>query len=115
MAFFAILYLKSYKEFSTSMPVRNPIVIEWLSTHKLKRKIRVHQSDRFSVPLTFGVLSPIILVPKNMDWNNNTQTYFVLEHEFELVLTLVSQADLEALVQEGHLLEIGRASCRERV
>lgn len=83
MAFFAILYLKSYKEFSTSMPVRNPIVIEWLSTHKLKRKIRVHQSDRFSVPLTFGVLSPIILVPKNMDWNNNTQTYFVLEHEFE--------------------------------
>lgn len=83
LALFALLYLKSYKEFSISMPVKNDIVSEWINTHKLKRKIRVHQSDRFSSPLTFGIFSPIILVPKNMDWNNKTQTRFVLEHEFE--------------------------------
>lgn len=40
------------------------------------------QSDRVSSPLTFGVLRPVILMPKSTDWSDEGTLRFVLEHEF---------------------------------
>ena len=41
-----------------------------------------HPAGRISSPLTFGVLRPVILVPKKTDWTDETALRYVLEHEF---------------------------------
>lgn len=41
-----------------------------------------HPAGRISSPLTFGVLRPVILVPKKTDWTDETALWYVLEHEF---------------------------------
>ena len=43
---------------------------------------RRHPAGRISSPLTFGVLRPVILVPKKTDWTDETALRYVLEHEF---------------------------------
>ena len=81
-AFFTVTYFRCYREFQMSLPVKNDAVRCWLETHKLSRSISVRQSDRISSPLTFGVLRPVILMPKRTDWQDETALRYVLEHEF---------------------------------
>lgn len=79
---FAAVYRKSLREFQMSLPVENPAAQRWLQNHPLRRKISIRQSDRVSSPLTFGVLHPVILMPKKTDWVDQTALKYVLEHEF---------------------------------
>ena len=79
---FAAFYRKSLREFQMSLPVENPAAQRWLQNHPLRRKISIRQSDRVSSPLTFGVLHPVILMPKKTDWMDQTALKYVLEHEF---------------------------------
>ena len=81
-AFFTVTYFRCYREFQMSLPVENGVVRRWLETHKLRRRISIRQSDRISSPLTFGVLRPVILMPKRTDWRDETALRYVLEHEF---------------------------------
>ena len=80
--FFAVSYLRCLIEFRTALPVRNHDIEKWLEEHPLKRPISVRQSDRISAPLTYGVFRPVILMPKQMDWKNETQLQYVLSHEY---------------------------------
>ncbi len=80
--FFAVSYLRCLIEFRTALPVRNHDIEKWLVEHPLKRPISVRQSDRISAPLTYGIFRPVILMPKKMDWKNETQLQYVLSHEY---------------------------------
>lgn len=80
--FFAVSYLRCYLEFRTSLPVRNAFAEWWLKEHRLRRVICIRQSDRISAPLTYGILRPVILMPKNTDWENRQQLQYVLLHEY---------------------------------
>ena len=79
--FFAAAYWKSYKEFQMSLPVRNDGIEKWLETHPTKRTITVRQSSLVSSPLTYGVIRPVILLPKTTVWNNEETLHYVLAHE----------------------------------
>ena len=79
---FAIAYWKCRQEFQTSLPVDNDFIRDWLSSHRLKRAISVRQSSRFSVPLTYGVFRPVILMPTSTDWENTKSLQYVLAHEY---------------------------------
>ena len=79
--FFAAAYWKSYKEFQMSLPVRNDGIEKWLETHPTKRTITVRQSSLVSSPLTYGVIHPVILLPKTTVWNNEETLHYVLAHE----------------------------------
>lgn len=81
-AVFAVAYWKCYQEFQMSLPVENDVSWRWLQAHPLRRTISIRQSDRVSSPLTFGVLHPVILMPKKTDWDNELDLHYVLEHEF---------------------------------
>ena len=80
--FFIVAYWKCYREFQMSLPVENEVTSRWLQTHHLRRGVSIRQSDRISSPLTFGVLHPVILMPKKTDWTNETELQYVLEHEW---------------------------------
>lgn len=79
---FSITYWKCYKEFQTSLPIDNDFTRNWLSSHHIKRSIQIRQSELVSAPLTFGILRPVILMPKTTDWNDEKTLQYVLEHEF---------------------------------
>lgn len=80
--YFIIAYLRCRAEFQMSLPVKNEFVNGWLREHQLKRSITIRQSDRISAPLTYGVLHPVILMPKNTDWENRQQLQYILMHEY---------------------------------
>lgn len=79
---FITAYIRCFREFQMSLPVDNDMSQSWLKEHKLRRTISIRQSDRISSPLTFGVLHPVILMPKKTDWGNEDELKYVLEHEF---------------------------------
>ena len=79
---FIITYWKCYKEFQTSLPINNEFTRNWLSSHRMKRSIQIRQSELVSAPLTFGILRPVILMPKTTDWNDEKTLQYVLAHEF---------------------------------
>lgn len=80
--FFVISYLRCLMEFRTALPVRSHYVEKWLEQHPLKRPVLVRQSDRISTPLTYGILRPVILMPKKTDWKNEKQLQYILTHEY---------------------------------
>ena len=79
---FAIAYGRCCREFRASFPVENGVIRRWLQSHPLRRTVAIRQSGRISSPLTFGVLRPVILMPKKTDWTDETALRYVLEHEF---------------------------------
>ena len=79
---FSITYWKCYKEFQTSLPIDNDFTRNWLSSHHIKCSIQIRQSELVSAPLTFGILRPVILMPKTTDWNDEKTLQYVLAHEF---------------------------------
>lgn len=74
-------YARCRREFRASLPVDCEFVERWLGEQKLRRKLSVRQSDRVSTPLTYGVLRPVILLPKNIDLEDEETMRYVLTHE----------------------------------
>lgn len=79
---FAAAYGRCCREFRASFPVESEVTRRWLQSHPLRRTIAIRRSGRISSPLTFGVLRPVILMPKKTDWTDETALRYVLEHEF---------------------------------
>ena len=79
--FFVIAYLRCRREFEMSLPVHHDFSARWLREHPLRRRVQLRQSDRIKTPLTYGVLKPVILLPKETDWNDSRQLSYVLFHE----------------------------------
>ena len=79
---FVLAYWRCRREFQMSLPVENDVSRQWLRTHPLRRPLSIRQSDRISSPLTFGVLRPVILMPRRTDWADGEALRCVLEHEF---------------------------------
>ena len=81
-AFFVWAYWKSGQKFRVSLPVEQPFARQWLQRHPLRRSVCIRQSEFITSPLTFGVCRPVILLPKRMDWQDESSLQYVLEHEF---------------------------------
>ena len=80
--FFAVSYIKCYREFRFSLPVETDILEAWKEKHPLKRSLSIRQTETIAAPLSYGVIRPVILMPKNTEWKNIYQLRYVLEHEY---------------------------------
>jgi len=91
-------YIKCNKEFQISLPIQNEWMEGWLKDHPMKRQIRIRMSEFISSPLTYGVIHPVILLPKSTDWSKRESLQYVLEHEyvhirrFDLVIKFLMMA-----------------------
>ena len=81
-AFFAIFYLYWLSRFKTARIVHNSNVEQWIAEHRLKRPISIMQSDRIDAPLTYGIFHPVILMPKDTNWEDIQQIKYILQHEY---------------------------------
>lgn len=80
-AFFAAAYLRGLWRFREAVPVDDEQVRQWLARHRMRRRISVRQSDRISAPLTYGILRPVILLPKK-EVLCRQELEYVLQHEY---------------------------------
>jgi len=60
----------------------NEFIKNWLDNHRLRRRICVRQSGRFSTPLTYGIFCPVILMPASVKWGDTKSLEYVLAHEY---------------------------------
>lgn len=82
LGYFLFSYIKCYRNFQTALPARQEALRKWYAIHPLKRKLSIRQSDRIASPLSYGILHPVILMPKATDWSDTRQLWYVLEHEY---------------------------------
>lgn len=82
VSYFSIVYISSLRKFRTSLPEETAFVRDWLTQRQSLRPVQVRQSDRIASPLTYGILRPVILLPKDMDRSNESTLYCVLTHEY---------------------------------
>lgn len=79
--FFLFTHLWCRRDYRASLPVENPFVTRWLAGHPLRRRLQVRCSDRIDTPLTYGILRPVILLPKAVVGADPDTLSFVLAHE----------------------------------
>ena len=83
MALFLLVpHFRSLQTYKMSLPVKNVIVDEWQKNFQLKRQIQVRQSEFLLSPLTYGILKPVILLPKTLDFENKEELTYILTHEY---------------------------------
>lgn len=80
--YFTISYLRCQKKFRMSLPVKNDFVTKWLRGTKAFKTVEVRSSDQVLSPLTYGLFHPVILLPKKIDWKNETALRYILTHEY---------------------------------
>lgn len=80
--FFLSAYFRGCREFRCSFPVEEEKIRSWEEGHKGIRRIRVRWSERVRTPLSYGIMNPVILMPKGTDWSDDKQVAYVLEHEY---------------------------------
>ncbi|MEG2420002.1 MAG: M56 family metallopeptidase, partial [Oscillospiraceae bacterium] len=78
---FVVSYYRGYRDLSISLPCNRPTVQNWLQLQKGKRSIQVRISDQVSQPLTYGVVKPIIVLPKTLDLTDEQSLFAILSHE----------------------------------
>ena len=137
-AHFLRAYVVSLRAFGEALPDNAPQTAAILCSVPLRRPVRVRVSGRIGAPLSYGVLRPVILLPRGMDRSGDTLDH-VLLHELEhiraldaarkLLLTdcvcvhwfnplvwvmfLLANRDMELLCDARVLERLGRASRRD--
>ena len=81
------LYL-GHVHFAGMKKYRTAVLIEksswihsWLEYKNFFRRITVRISDEIDSPLTYNILFPVILLPKQTDWRDRESLELILEHE----------------------------------
>lgn len=80
--YFAAAYLWNVRMFKRSVPDSTPYVQEWKKAHRIFRPLEVRNLDVISSPMTYGILHPVILLPKGLDRSGEAVLWYVLTHEY---------------------------------
>ena len=83
--YFIAAYIRSTRAFAQSLPDDDPRCAAFLQTHPTRRRVQIRVSGRIASPLSYGLLRPVILLPKGM---NRDGLPFVLEHEMAHIRAL---------------------------
>jgi len=80
--FFIIPHLRYRQIYKMAVPIRNDFIRKWQHSNLLWRDVQIRQLDRISTPLTYGIFRPVVLLPKNVDFDDEKQLALILTHEF---------------------------------
>lgn len=137
-AHFLRAYVVSLRAFGESLPDGTPQTAAILERFPLRRHVRVRVSDRIGAPLSYGILRPVILLPKGMDRSGDALQHVLLHelahiraldavrklalvaclcvHWFNplvYVMFLLANRDMELLCDARVLTRLGRAARRD--
>ena len=74
-------YRQCFSVFRTALPLRHPAVNQWRSRWPALRGVPIRRCDRIGTPLTYGLLRPVILLPKGLNCDNEEELGYILLHE----------------------------------
>ena len=74
-------HIRWLKRYHASLPAKGALLQAWQNSHHGVRTIQIRCSDQIATPLTYGLLHPVILLPANLQWENEQDLYCILEHE----------------------------------
>ncbi len=80
--YYVSVYVRCHREFATSLPIEDLKVQEWAWELSLRRKVSVRQWEGVETPLAYGIIHPVILLPKSLVKADREQLRFVLLHEY---------------------------------
>lgn len=80
--FFILTHLWCRQKYAMALPIKNHFINEWMQEHPTKRTVQIKQSDMITAPLTYGILRPVILLPKAANYTNKCELQYVLAHEY---------------------------------
>ncbi|QSZ67827.1 M56 family metallopeptidase [Methanofollis aquaemaris] len=80
--FFIATHVRCRREYGMALPVESDLVAAWQQEHPTRRPVQVRESDKISAPLTYGIIRPVVLLPKSMDYTNKRQLRYILAHEY---------------------------------
>ncbi len=93
-AYYAAAYIRCRRRFRESLPVGCPYVQARQGHCRLRRRVSIRQSGYVDAPLTYGIIHPVILLPKSTDWTDIERLNYVLEHELAHILHFDAAAKL---------------------
>ena len=81
----ALLFLVSCRRgvriFRTALPLTHPAVNQWRGQIPALRGVPIRRCDRIRSPLTYGLIRPVVLLPKELDCDDTQELGYVLLHE----------------------------------
>ena len=77
---FVVSYRRSVAVFRTALPLTHPAINRWRQCYPVLRGVPIRQCDRIRSPLTYGLIRPVILLPKGVDCDQEEVGYILL-HE----------------------------------
>ena len=80
--YFIIAYHRGIKKFKNSLPIETDFIRAWEEKHPLKRILSIRSSDQILSPLSYGILKPVILLPKNLNFDDTNSMNYILTHEY---------------------------------
>ena len=81
LSFFMFSHWKSMKKLQCAIPHQNDFLTQWQTTLNLKRPLNILISDQITTPLTLGLLKPKIILPADMNLQNQDNLQYILSHE----------------------------------
>ena len=78
---FLVSYRRSVRIFRTALPLTHPAVNQWRGQIPALRGVPIRRCDRIRSPLTYGLIRPVVLLPKELDCDDTQELGYVLLHE----------------------------------
>lgn len=82
LLFFMLAYRRCIRSFRSAVSVEHSWIQMWQRQNALRRTIRIQKSNFSSAPLTYGILHPVVLLPRRMDWSDTNALNLILTHEY---------------------------------
>ncbi len=76
-----LAYARGLRRFQRAEPMNDPFIRAWLKQNALRRPVEVRASAGMDSPMTYGVLRPVILLPKGIDKGDAGALLCALDHE----------------------------------
>jgi beta-lactamase regulating signal transducer with metallopeptidase domain len=100
LIYFAAAYIRNVRIFRQALPCGDRRLAEMLNSIPHTRPVQIKMTDRFSSPLTYGILHPVILWPREWEDESENNIRYALMHEcihiryFDVLSKLVYAAAL---------------------
>ena len=80
--YFAVSYFTYYKKFAAAIPIASEHLHNCMLDFSPKRRFSIKSSEYIASPLTYGILKPVILLPKGTDLSDEDTLQYILAHEY---------------------------------
>lgn len=77
-----LTYVLGMLRLHSGKPDPDPMIKKWRAQHPLRRPLKILSSDRVSVPISGGLLFPVILLPADRGRCSDRELECVLTHEY---------------------------------